>query len=287
MTTPSDNTPISIIQDAWQDAGLIAEGDSVNSEQIVVGMRKLTDLVNLMMTQGLKLWLLEDVPVPLVAGQNLYTLAVSGSVDMAKPLQVVDAYYQQESRIAATAMVAGTTYVITALGTTTFTSYGALANAVGVTFTATAAGTGTGTVSATNTRRPLNPMAWADYIRLSQTVNTGAINSYFVDKQATAFRVFFWLTPDATAATGSAHLVVRKQVTNFISVTETMNLPVEWRIALRWGLADEVCTGQPQAIMDRCQQRAAMYRQALEDFDVEDVPVRFAADSRGQYGGFR
>ena len=32
----------------------------------------------------------------------------------------------------------------------------------------------------------------------------------------------------------------------------------EWRIALRWGLADDIATGQPQAIMDRCAQRAGV-----------------------------
>ena len=68
-----------------------------------------------------------------------------------------------------------------------------------------------------------------------------------------------------------------------------MNFPIEWRIALRWGLADELATGQPQSIMDRCQQRAISYRTMLEDWDVEDAPTRFTPDSRGQYsmGKFR
>ncbi len=235
MTAPADNTPISVIQDAYQDAGLIAEGDAINSEQIVTGLRKLTDLVNLWQTQGIKLWLNVDTTITLVAGTAMYTLGPAGSVVMVKPPRVLDAYYRDANGI----------------------------------------------------RRPLVPMAWADYIRLSQITQTGAINSYFVDKQATQLSVFFWLVPDATAALGTAHLLLQTQVTNPISVTETMNFPVEWRIALRWGLADEMCTGQPQAIMDRCQQRALAYRTALEDWDVEDVSVRFAADTRGQTGGFR
>lgn len=235
MTAPTDNTPISVIQDAYQDAGLIAEGDSINSEQIVTGLRKLTDLVNLWQTQGIKLWLNVDTTITLVSGTATYTLGPAGSVVMVKPPRVLDAYYRDVNGI----------------------------------------------------RRPLVPMAWADYIRLSQITQTGAVNSYFVDKQATQLSVFFWLVPDATAALGTAHLLLQTQVTNPISVTETVNFPVEWRIALRWGLADEICTGQPQAIMDRCQQRALAYRTALEDWDVEDVSVRFAADTRGQSGGFR
>lgn len=234
MTTPSDNVPASIIQDAYFDAGLIQEGQTVNSEQVVNGMRKLTDMINLWQTQGLKLWLLQDLSVTLVAGTATYTLGLAGTVVMSKPTQVVDAYYED----------------------------------------------------ADGNRRPLTPLAWADWLRLSQVTQQGAINSYFVNKQATLLSVSFWLVPDTTAATGTGHLLLRRQVTNFTNVTEDMNFPAEWRIALRWGLADELSTGQPQAIMDRCQQRAMAYRTALEDFDVEDAPVRFTAGG-GSYAAPR
>ena len=115
--------------------------------------------------------------------------------------------------------------------------------------------------------------------------NQGAINSYFINKQQAQLSVFFWLTPDANAALGTAHLLAQVQVTNFISLTETINFPIEWRIALRWGLADELATGQPLAIMDRCNQRALAYRAALEDWDVEDAPTRFAVNTQGRPGG--
>jgi len=234
MTTPANNTPIAIIQDSYFDAGLIQEGDSLNPEQIVNGMRKLTDLVNLWQTQGLKLWLNVDTSITLTAGTGTYDLgptADGGTVDMTKPLRVIEAYY----------------------------------------------------LDSTGIRRPLIALSWDDYIKLSQINQTGALNSYFVNKKQLVLSVFFWLIPDATAATGTAHLLLQTQVTNFISVTETMNFPIEWRIALRWGLADEICTGQPQAIMDRCQQRAQAYRTMLEDWDVEDASTSFAPDARGLY----
>ena len=231
MTTPNDNTPISIISDAYFDAGITQEGQSPNSEQIVTGMRKLTDMINLWQTQGLKLWLNVDHPVTLTAGLSTYTFGPSGTEVMVRPPRVIDAWYADSNGI----------------------------------------------------RRPLVVLAWSEYVRLSQITQTGPINSYFVDKQQTNLSVFFWLIPDATAATGLAHLLMQTQVTGFITVTETMNFPIEWRIALRWGLADEVSTGQPQAIMDRCQQRALQYRTMLEDWDVEDAPTRFTPDSRSQY----
>jgi len=237
MTAPANNTPASIISDAYFDAGIVQEGDSPSSEQIVTGMRKLTDIVNMWQTQGLKLWLNVDTEVPLVAGQGTYTFSPTGDVVMAKPLRVIQAYYKDQGNI----------------------------------------------------RRPLVVLSWDDYIRLSQVNQQGAINSYFVNKKQLELSVFFWLIPDTTAATGTAHLLLQTQVDNFTNVTDTMNFPIEWRIALRWGLADELCTGQPQAIMDRCQQRALTYRTALEDWDVEDAPTRFTPDQRSQYvtGVFR
>jgi hypothetical protein len=237
MTVPNDNTPLSVITDAYFDAGLLQEGETLNGEQVTSGLRKLTDLVNLWQTQGLKLWLNMDLSVPLVSGQGTYTLGPAGTVVMTKPSRVLDAWYMDSS----------------------------------------------------NNRRPLTPLAWADYVRLSQVTQTGTLNSYFVDKQATQLSVFFWPVPDAGAATGGAHLLIQRQVTNPISVTETVDFPIEWRIALRWGLADELCTGQPQAIMDRCQQRANTYRMALEDWDVEDVSTRFTPDMQGRQfsGNFR
>lgn len=234
MTAPLDNTPLSIIQDAYFDAGLIALGQAVNSEQIVMGMRKLTDLVNQWQTQGIKLWLNTDKSITLVAGTSTYTLGPAGNVAMVKPLRVLDAWFADQNGI----------------------------------------------------RRPINPLSWSEYVRLSTASQGGSISNYFVDKQASSLNVFFWNTPDTVAALGTAHLLIQSQVTNFIAVTEVMNFPIEWRIALRWGLADEIATGQPQAIMDRCQQRAQAYRTSLEDWDVEDTPVRFTVNVQGYSSRF-
>jgi len=130
------------------------------------------------------------------------------------------------------------------------------------------------------TRQPLIPLSWDDYIRLSQVNTTGAVNSYFANKQQYTLDVFFWLIPDATAATGTGHVLIQQQVTNPVSLTETMNFPIEWRMALRWGLAADICTGQPEAIITRCTQMAQFYREALENWDVEDAPTQFSPDPR-------
>lgn len=229
----TSKTIYGIINDAMHDAGLLEEGQEPNSEQLANNFRRLNDLVNLWQTQGLKLFLLQELSVTLVAGQGLYTLGPTGTVVMPKPSRVLNAV------------------VVTPDGI----------------------------------RRPLVPMAWQDWMTLSQVVgNEGTISSYFVDKRTTELAVHFWPAPDVSDALNTVILLTQIQAPQAINLQEDMVFPQEWRIALRWGLADEICTGQPQAIMDRCAQRSIAYREALEAWDVEDVATSFAPDQRRGYG---
>lgn len=138
--------------------------------------------------------------------------------------------------------------------------------------------------TATGVRRsPLTVLSWNDYLSLGVggTLNTGPINSYFVDKQQTNLTVKFWLCPDATeVAAGVPHVLLSTQATNPVNLTETINFPSEWRIALRWLLADDLSNGQPKVIMDNCSAKAQYYRKHLEEWDVEDAPTQFQVDSR-------
>lgn len=229
MTSPANaNDCYSVIRLGRIEAGLLQRGDEPSSETYAEDMLKLTGMINMWQTQGLKLWLQSDLSVPLVAGQATYTLGVGGSVSMVKPTRVVEGYYLDSS----------------------------------------------------NNRRPLTSMSLDEYTRLSNVVNQGALNSYFVQKNQTQLAVSFWLTPDTQAATGTAHLIIQQQVTNFIALNETMNFPPEWFLALYWGHADNVSGGQPQAIMDRCMSNALRYRTMLEDWDVEDTSTNFVPDQR-------
>ena len=220
-----------------RDAGLLSEGDEPNSDQIAEYLPRLNDLVNLWQTQGLKLFLLQDIAVPLVEGQNFYTIEPGGSVSMAKPLRGLQAYFLDQNQI----------------------------------------------------RRPLVVLSWDDYMRLSQINEVGGINSYFIDKQATVLNLFLWLAPDSNDAQGQVHVLFQTQVPNAVSITDSTMFPQEWFLALQWGLADEICTGQPQAIMDRCEKRAMAYRTMLENWDVEDAPTQIAPDQRTyqDFGNFR
>ena len=232
MTIPAGfSTADRIIKFAMEDAGLLQDGDEPTEEQQAKYLQRLNDVINFMQTQGLKLWLLVDTTVTLVAGQGTYALSPTGDVAMVKPLRVLQAYYRDADAI----------------------------------------------------RRPLVALSWEEYLRLSQPTATGAINSYFVNKKQSAIDVSFWQVPDTEAATGTAHLLVETQVTNLVTLSDTMSFPQEWFMALRWGLAAEICTGQPGAVIERCEGKAAFYREALENWDVEDAATRFEPDARSQF----
>lgn len=229
----SVNTCSRAIRLAMQDAGLLKKGSDPSSEDYAENMGRLNDLANVWQTQGLKLWLNDDVTVPLVANQALYVFGALGT----KPLRVIQGYYEDSNDV----------------------------------------------------RRPLIPISRDEYVRLSQVTQTGQLNSYFVDKTRNSMDVYFWLTPDSTAATGAAHLIQQVQQTQVTQLTDLMDFPIEWFMALRWGLAEEISVGQPAQIVQMCQMNAAKYFTVLNDWDVEDPATFFQPDQRiyQQSGNFR
>ena len=133
--------------------------------------------------------------------------------------------------------------------------------------------------------RPLGlPLAWADYNMLSNKFQTGPINSFFVDKKPTQLNVALWLTPDTQAATGQVKFTIQAQCTTIVSLTDAMDFPPEWLLGLQWIYADNISTGQPDRIMQKCSERATFYRNALNDWDTEDTSTTFSPDVRSTYG---
>lgn len=234
MTTPVYfNSWKRVITSAMQNAGLLEELQDPTPEQFAQNRDRLTDLINFYQTQGLKLFLWQDLSITLTAGTSQYSLGPAGSIIATKPIRALQGYFLDSS----------------------------------------------------NNRRPIYPFSWDDWLRLSQTTNQGPITQFFVDKQVSNLVVNFWLTPDATAATGTAHLLIEQQVSGPIFLTDSMSFPIEWFLALSWGLADEICTGQPQSIIDRCRMKADQLRGALEAWDIEDASTQFQPDTtRGSTG---
>lgn len=235
MTT---QTGAYIVTKAYERAGLMTIGGTPSTAQFQRGIDALNDIINLEATQGLKLWLVEDISIPLTAGKTTYSMGAAGDVNMTKPLQVFQGYYQYTNA----------------------------------------------------SKLPLVLLSKDEWTRLSQTNIPGSLNSFYPDKQLSYIYINFYNTPDATTAGGGvAHVIARTAPTNLVVTTDTTGFPPEWYLFLIWSLADEMAVSQPADVQQRCQQRAGMYRAALEGFDVEDAQTFFTPDTRMMYrqGEFR
>lgn len=82
-----------LIQAGYEDASLCPVGGTISSGQLSRGLDRLNDIINLWATQGLKLWLQQIIPVPLVASQAEYTFGPGGDVSMTKPLAMLQGTY--------------------------------------------------------------------------------------------------------------------------------------------------------------------------------------------------
>jgi hypothetical protein len=139
-------------------------------------------------------------------------------------------------------------------------------------------------VDSYGTARELIPVSRDEWTRLSNRTETGAIHSYFTEKLADRLNVYVWNKPDTTEATGSVKLVLHNQATNPAIVSEETAFPPEWVIFLRWALAEDLSTGMPEVIIQRCAGKAEIYRQKLEGWDVEDAPTYFQPDTQWNTG---
>ncbi len=86
-------TATGICKRAYQDAGKLAAGGALSSVQLAEGIERLNDIINLRQTNGLRLWLETETPVPLVAGQQMYTFMPGGDVSVTRPLRIKQAAY--------------------------------------------------------------------------------------------------------------------------------------------------------------------------------------------------
>lgn len=133
--------------------------------------------------------------------------------------------------------------------------------------------------------RPLLVLSRNEWDTLSTfgTNSPGSVNSYFVDKQINTMNIYFWLTPDAQAATGKAHIIIQQQQPNVVGLTDQLIFGPEWFLYLVWELAYEFSQGQPLAVQQRCQAMADKYREIVDGWDVEDASTFFQTDQRMSY----
>lgn len=235
ITSAQFNTADRIIRFAMKDCIMLQDGQDPNGEQYPDWFTALQDLINFFQTEGKKLFLLQDISIPLVANQAQYVFSPTGNVVMTRPNEAEMGYYLDSS----------------------------------------------------DNVRPVYPIAWHDYLRLSNRTQTGQIINYFADKQATQINVTFYLVPDATATTGTMHLLFRTAMQTLVTLNDKMLFPPEWFNALHWGLAAQKCHGCPDAVIKRIEQWAQYFKDKLEGWDVENPPVTFKMSGMNNYTGRR
>src|SRR5438445_664104 len=124
MTAPANfNSVERIIRTAMRNAALLEELQDPTPEQFAEFKDRLTDLVNLWITQGIKLFLYTNQSITLIAGTASYSLGPGGSIITNRPYRVLQGYYLDSS----------------------------------------------------SNQRPLDPISWDEYLRLSKTTQTGPI----------------------------------------------------------------------------------------------------------------
>lgn len=138
-------------------------------------------------------------------------------------------------------------------------------------------------------RRPLISMGRSEWDTLSTTTTLGTITSWYGEKHQLTYNFYAWLTPDSNQ-TGTIHAILQQQMNSIVTLTDQVNLPIEWYLTVMWVLASQICTRQPQKVIDRCEKMATQMLDDLENWDVEDADTRFTPDTRtmaqGMHGRF-
>jgi hypothetical protein len=234
MTVAVYNSIDRIIRMAMFDAGLIEEGADPNADQQGNYAQRLLDMMLIWQVEGCKLFLIQDLVLPLVVNQSAYTIGPSGNLNMVRPVRIEDVYW------------------VDAQGTS---------------------------------KRDIFRVEQADWVRMPPPQTNGTVTQFYEDRQINTIVLNLWNKPSAQDVAGALHVVARTagpgSVTSVAQLI-TAHFPIEWAMALRWGLAADICTGQPDSIVARCEKMAGYYKGILENFDVEQGGISFEPDLQGQ-----
>jgi hypothetical protein len=327
----SGTTTFSITRNDLISASLRGLGVLEESAQPTANMIENASLVlNMMlkdwMTDGIKMWTVEEYTIPLKTNQTDYTIGPSSSYDVnkSKPLRVIQAFLrnlgQPTNAVGKVSLLSGgtnytvqptnpvsvtggtgtgATFNLTYTGTTVSSislqaagsgySVGDVLTVQGGTFTTPATITVT-SLSNTYVDQPLIIVSQQEYNFLGSKFTTGTSNSiqYWPYVDYGTLKIF--LTPDVNTANNyEVHLTVQRAIYDINKSNETFDFPQEWYQALRWGLASELILdyGVPEQKSVLITQRAQMYKERLAAWDTENASTMFQPDMRMASSRFR
>ena len=245
MTTTYSITRDQLIAAALRKLGVLEVTDTPDATTLAVCAVSLNLLVKQFATDGLKLWKNTEIKIPLTASQTVYTLGGSGSTLM---------YDVQNSNALTTDKplkaiqgwyrnIQSTPYIDT----------------------------------------PCLILSKQEYNILGSKYSTGATNSFFYDVKQTYGLLYLYLTPDLNVQTNSEfHLVVQMPMQDLNTSSDIPDFPNEWYNCLVWNLADQLAIeyGVPLGYRQEIAQRALMYKEQMNDFDVDYASTFFQPDYR-------
>lgn len=234
-----------IISLALRKLGVLEIGDTPDSNSVANAAMTLNLLIKQFNTDGLKLWKVSELIVPLTASKTMYTLGGASSDLMYdslapsvaitdKPLKVIQGFYRN---------LQATPYIDT----------------------------------------PVLLVSKQEYNVLGSKFSTGTANTIFYDARKLNGLLYVYLTPDANSqANLQMHLVAQMPINDINSATEVPDFPNEWMNCLVWNLADQLSMeyGVPMNARQEIAQRAIAYKTQMVDWDVEATSTFFSPDFR-------
>jgi hypothetical protein len=326
-TTTFSVTRNDIIQSSLRLLGVLEEGTQPSATAIENASMVLNMMLKDWMTDGIKLWTVTELTIPLKANQTTYTIGPSSIYDLNtnKPLRLIQSFLRKISnttnQVADISLLSGGSgYTVQATNPVTATG----GSGTGATFNLTYTGGvvtkallandggndyavgdvltmsgGSFTTPATITvdsllntyiDLPMSILSQQEYNILGSKFNTGTVNSVYYWPYPTYGELKVFLTPNAsTSTTYELHVTVQRPIEDITTANQTFDFPSEWFQSLRWGLASEIAVdyGLPLEKLSGVISRAEAYKQRLMAWDTEYASTFFQPDIRSQVLRFR
>lgn len=234
-----------IITIALRKLGVLEIGSSPDAATISNASMSLNLLIKQFSTDGLKLWKISEIIVPLTNSQTSYTLGGASSTLMYdslnptvaitdKPLKVIQGFYRNKQ----------------------------VSPYIDI---------------------PVMVLSKQEYNVLGSKFSTGTANTIFYDPRKLNGVLYVYLTPDLNAQTNlELHIVAQMPLDDLTTALGVPDFPNEWMNCLMWNLADQLSLeyGVPMNARQEIANRASTYKTMLSDWDVEASSTFFSPDFR-------
>lgn len=234
-----------IITLALRKLGVLEIGATPDADTIANASMSLNLLIKMMSTDGLKLWKISELIIPITANQTSYILGGSTSTLMYdslnptvaitdKPLKAIQGFYRN------------------------------LQNSPPIDV-------------------PVMMISKQEYNILGSKSSTGVANTLFYDPRKLNGVLYVYLTPNLYSQTNlQLHLIAQMPLDDLNSALEVPDFPNEWMNCLVWNLADQMSMeyGVPMNARQEIALRAGAYKTQLTDWDVEASSTFFMPDYR-------